>query len=98
MSELSACSWAFGAVMRRREFIKVIAGSAAAWPLAARAQQSAKLPRIGLLGSTTPSVESQRVSGFVQRLGELGWIEGKNIAIEYRWAEVRNARFTEIAA
>jgi len=84
--------------MRRREFTALLGSAALAWPLAARAQQSAKLPRIGLLGSTTSSVERQRVSGFVQRLAELGWIEGKNIAIEYRWAEGRNERFTEIAA
>jgi putative ABC transport system substrate-binding protein len=83
--------------IRRREFIATLGGATAAWPLAAHAQQSAKLPKIGLLGSTTPSIESKRVSGFVQRLSELGWIEGRNIAIEYRWAEGRNERFTEIA-
>jgi putative ABC transport system substrate-binding protein len=76
----------------------MLLGSAAAWPLAARAQQPAKLPTIGLLGSTTPAVESHRVTGFVQRLRELGWIEGRNIGIEYRWAEGRNERFAEIAA
>jgi putative tryptophan/tyrosine transport system substrate-binding protein len=68
--------------------------------LAARGacQQVAKKPIIGLLGSTTPSVENQRVAGFVQRLGELGWIEGRNIVIEYRWAAGRNERYKEIAA
>ena len=84
--------------MRRREFIKIFSGSAVILPLAARGQQVAKKPIIGLLGSTTASVESQRVAGFVQRLGELGWIEGRNIAIEYRWAEGRNERYSEIAA
>ncbi len=84
--------------MNRREFITLIGGAAAAWPLAARAQQPAKLPTIGLLGATTPSVEGQRVTAFVQRLRELGWIEGRNVAIEYRWAEGRTERFAEIAA
>jgi putative tryptophan/tyrosine transport system substrate-binding protein len=84
--------------MKRRQFITLLGGAAAAWPLAARAQQPAKLPTIGLLGSTTPAVESHRVTGFVQRLRELGWIEGRNIGIEYRWAEGRNERFAEIAA
>jgi putative tryptophan/tyrosine transport system substrate-binding protein len=83
--------------MRRREFITLL-GGAAGWPLAARAQQRPGLATIGLLGSTTPAVESQRVAGFVQRLRELGWIEGQNISIEYRWAEGRNERFAEIAA
>jgi putative ABC transport system substrate-binding protein len=81
----------------RRGFITIFAG-AAAWPLAARAQQPAKLPTIGYLGPTTPAVENQRVAAFVQRLRELGWIEGRTIAIEYRWAEGRGERFTEIAA
>jgi putative tryptophan/tyrosine transport system substrate-binding protein len=65
----------------RREFIKLFGGAAAVWPVAVRAQQTRK-PIIGLLGSTTPSVEKQRVAGFAQRLGELGWIEGRNIVIE----------------
>ena len=84
--------------MRRREFITLL-GGAAAWPLAARAQQlTAKLPTIGFLGSATLLVESQRVAAFVQRLRQLGWIENRNVAIEYRWAEGRTERFTEIAA
>jgi putative tryptophan/tyrosine transport system substrate-binding protein len=68
--------------LKRRKFITLLGGAAAAWPLAARAQQPTKLPTIGLLGSTTPAVESHRVTGFVQRLRELGWIEGRNVAIE----------------
>jgi putative ABC transport system substrate-binding protein len=84
--------------MKRREFITLLGGAAAAWPLAARTQQPGKLPTIGLLGSTTLSVESQRVAAFVQRLRELGWTEGRTIAIEDRWAEGRNERFAEIAA
>jgi putative tryptophan/tyrosine transport system substrate-binding protein len=84
--------------MRRREFILAL-GGAAGWPLAARAQQSmAKLPTIGFLGSATLLVESQRVAAFVQRLRQLGWIENRNVAIEYRWAEGRTERFTELAA
>ena len=83
--------------MRRREFITLLGGAAAGWPLAARAQQSGKLPTIGFLGATTASGASQWVIAFVQRLRELGWIEGRTMAIEYRWAEGRNERFTEIA-
>jgi putative tryptophan/tyrosine transport system substrate-binding protein len=81
---------------RRREFITLL-GGAAAWPLAARAQQPGKLPTIGLLGPTTAQVESQRIAAFVQRLRHLGWIENRNVAIEYRWAEGRRERFVEIA-
>src|SRR5262245_44896198 len=72
--------------MRRREFIRFI-GGAATWPLAARAQQSGKLPTIGFLGANTPSIQSLWTAAFVQRLNELGWTEGRNIAIEYRWGE-----------
>src|SRR5215831_17186492 len=81
--------------MQRRYFITLI-GGVAAWPLAARAQQGAKQPTIGFLGTSTPSAWSQLVAAFVQRLGELGWIEGRTIAVEYRWAE--DERFAEIAA
>ena len=82
---------------RRRAFIALLGGAATMWPLSARAQ-TAKLPTIGLWGPTTPSVASQRVAPFVQRLRELGWIEGRTVAIEYRWAEGRNERAAEIAA
>jgi len=85
------------AKMRRRAFISLL-GGAVAWPLAARAQQQAKLPTIGLWGPSTLSAASQRVARFVQRLRELGWIEGRTVAIEYRWAEGRNERAAEIAA
>jgi putative tryptophan/tyrosine transport system substrate-binding protein len=84
-------------MMRRREFITLLGGAVAAWPLAARAQQPGKLPTIGFLGAT-PSAESQRVAAFVQRLRELAWIDGRNLAIEYRWAEGRPERVSEIAA
>jgi len=83
--------------VKRREFIALL-GGAAAWPLAARAQQPAKLPTIGYLGASTPSFDSERVGPFVQRLRELGWIEGRTVAIEYRWSEGRSERYSEIAA
>ena len=82
----------------RREFITLLGGAAAAWPLAARAQQAGKLPTIGFLGSGTPSTQGQWAAAFVQRLRELGWIENRTVAIEYRWAEGRDERFAEIAA
>jgi putative tryptophan/tyrosine transport system substrate-binding protein len=83
--------------MKRREFIAGL-GVAAAWPLAVRAQQAAKLPTIGFLVPGTPASHGKWVAAFVQRLGELGWIEGRTVAIEYRWAEGRSERFAEIAA
>src|SRR5262245_999969 len=84
--------------MKRREVITLLGGVAAARPLAARAQQPGKLPTIGFLGGTTPGTWSRFVAAFVQRLRELGWIEGRTVAIEYRWAEGRGERFAEIAA
>jgi putative tryptophan/tyrosine transport system substrate-binding protein len=84
--------------MRRREFITLIGSAAAGWPLAAHAQQAGKLPTIGFLGAATPSAWSQWVAAFVQRLRELGWIEGRTVAIEFRWAEGRTERYAEIAA
>jgi putative tryptophan/tyrosine transport system substrate-binding protein len=83
--------------VKRREFITLL-GGAAAWPLAAHAQQPAKLPTIGFLGVATASAWSDWVASFVQGLHELGWIEGRTVAIEYRWAGGRSERFTEIAA
>src|SRR6516164_5004461 len=83
--------------MRRRELIALL-GGAAAWPLAARAQQAGRLPIIGVLGGATAAAESQRTAALVQRLRELGWSEGRSVAIEYRWAEGRSARLAEIAA
>ena len=84
--------------MPRREFITLIGGAATAWPIAARAQQPRKLPTIGFLGAATRSSWSEWTAAFVQRLRELGWIEGRTVAIEYRWAEGRNERYAEIAA
>jgi putative tryptophan/tyrosine transport system substrate-binding protein len=82
--------------MRRREFITLLCG-AAAWPLSARAQP-AKLPTIGFLGASTASAWDPWTAAFVQRLRELGWVEGRTVAIEYRWAEGRRERYAEIAA
>src|SRR6516162_3335689 len=84
--------------MRRRQFIALLSGAAATWPLAAHAQQAGRLPTIGFLGPSTPSASAPWVAALVQRLRELGWVEGRTIVIEYRWAEGRTERFTEIAA
>jgi len=84
--------------MRRREFVALLGGAVAAWPLVARAQQPGKLPTIGFLGGGTPTGQRTWVAAFVQRLRELGWIEGRTVTIEYRWGEGRAERFTEIAA
>jgi len=82
--------------MRRREFLGVLGGTAAAWPLAAWAQQRAKLPTIGFLVPGTPASFSRRVAASVQRLRELGWVEGRTVTIEFRWAETQ--RFDEIVS
>jgi putative ABC transport system substrate-binding protein len=85
-------------MIKRREFITLLGGAATMWPLVAEAQQPGKLPTIGYLGATTPSTESQRVAALVQRLREFGWIEGRNLTIEYRYAEGRSERYAELAA
>src|SRR6516225_10046962 len=83
----------------RRKFLATLLGGAAlAWPLAARAQQAGKLPTIGFLVPNTRSAASEWTDAFVQRLRELGWIEGRTVAIEYRWVEGHAERFTKIAA
>ena len=71
--------------MRRRDFLCGLGGTTAAYPLAARAQQAARLPTIGFLGQSTPLFESQRVGAFVGRLRELGRTEGRSVTIEYRF-------------
>jgi len=81
--------------MRRREFITLLGGGAAAWPFAAHAQPS-KRPTVGFLGASTLAAAEQWVAAFSQRLHELGWTEGRTVAIEYRWAEGRNERMAEI--
>jgi putative tryptophan/tyrosine transport system substrate-binding protein len=83
--------------MRRREFITLICGAAVIWPLAARAQQASKVPTIGYLG-VDASGWSSYTAAFEHRLRELGWIEGRTVAIEYRWSEGRPEREGEIAA
>src|SRR5262245_8336924 len=82
--------------MRRREFITLF-GGAAAWPLHARAQQPA-MPVIGFLGGGTAASQRGWAAAFSQRLRELGWIEGRTVAVEYRWGEGRNERYAELAA
>jgi putative tryptophan/tyrosine transport system substrate-binding protein len=83
--------------MNRREFITLLGGAAPAWPYMARAQQPAKPATIGFLGATTASAQRDWTDAFIQRLRELGWIEGRTVTIEYRWAEGRTERFAEIA-
>jgi putative ABC transport system substrate-binding protein len=83
--------------MRRREFLAVLGGAVLAWPLAARGQQPAKLPTIGFMGAYSQTVQQPWTAAFVERLRELGWIEGRTVLIEYRWADGRAERFTEIA-
>src|SRR5262245_65435360 len=84
--------------MKRREFIALLGGSIAAWPLAARAQQPAKLPTIGYLGTAAASAWAPWTAAFVQRLHALGWIDGRTVVIQYRWAEGRTERSDELAA
>jgi putative ABC transport system substrate-binding protein len=84
--------------MRRREFIVLLGGAAAIWPLAAPAQQPAKLPTIGYLGTAAASAWAPWTAAFVQRLHELGWIDGHTVAIQYRWADGRAERSAQMAA
>ena len=90
------CAEPWGLAMRRRDFINAVAGAATVWPLSVRAQQAGKLPTIGFLGAD-PSAFSPWTNAFVARLRELGWIENRTIAIEYRWSEGRTERYAEIA-
>ena len=83
--------------MRRRDFIKVIAGSAAAWPLAAHAQQPA-MPVVGFLSAIPPSNVPKWVDGFRQGLAETGYEEGRNVAVEYRWSDSDYDRLPALAA
>ena len=90
--------WSAGAYMRRRDFIAGLGGAAVVGPRGAWAQQAGKLPTIGYLGASTRLILNQRREAFVQGLRELGWVEGRNVIIEYRWAEGRDERYAEIAA
>ena len=83
--------------MRRREFITLLGGTAAAWPLAARAQHRGKVFRIGYLGISSPSLEPHYVEAFRQKLRELGHVDGESIVIEYRWAEGQDSRLPKLA-
>jgi len=84
--------------MRRREFIAIVGGAAAGWPLAALAQQTAKVWRIGMLETISSAQNSPQLDAFRQRLQQLGYVEGQNLLIEYRSAEGRNDRFPSLAA
>src|SRR6266567_8544634 len=87
-----------GTAMRRREFMGLVSGAAVAWPLAAWAQQPAvRLPTIGFIGPSTASADVTRRAAFAKRLGELSWIDGRNLTIEYRWADGLVPRAGEIA-
>ena len=81
----------------RRTFMAALSGAAVAWPVTALAQQAGKLPTVGFLGADG-SAWVQWTAAFVGRLRELGWIEGRTVAIEYRWSESRPERVAEIAA
>jgi putative ABC transport system substrate-binding protein len=83
--------------MRRRKFIALLGGGLAGWSLAARAQQGAKTARIGFLGSTSPSAVEGRLARFRAGLRDLGYVEGENISIDFRWAESNFARLAELA-
>ena len=83
--------------MRRRDVIRGIVGSAAAWPLVVRAQRSA-MPVIGVLATASPEANTDRVRSFREGLEAAGYVEGQNVSIDYRWAEAHSGRLPELAA
>jgi putative tryptophan/tyrosine transport system substrate-binding protein len=83
--------------MQRRDFIKVVAGSAAAWPIAALAQQ-APIPVVGFINAASAQNYTRQLAGFLKGLGESGYVDGRNVAVEYRWAEGQNDRLPAMAA
>ena len=84
--------------MRRRQILRALGGVAGLWSFAAHSQQLTKLPTVGFLGSSTSTAWRPWLAAFVQRLRDLGWIEGRTVAIEVRWAEGQSENFAEIAA
>ncbi len=84
--------------MDRRAFISTLAGGLLTAPLAAEAQQTGKVPRVGFLGNSSPELDSEWVTAFRRGLREIGYVEGQNIVIEYRWAEGKRERFADLAA
>jgi hypothetical protein len=80
----------------RRNFITLLGGAAVGWPFAARAQQAGKIPRVGFMGNSTAALEANLVEPFLDGLRELGYQEGRNIIIEYRWAEGKYEGFPRL--
>src|SRR4051812_46884358 len=91
-----SCRYLSGRGMNRRDFITLL--GAATWPFAAAAQQTNKMPTVGYLGAGSQAGWNTWTTAFVQRMRELGWIDGRTVSIEYRWAEGRGERFAEISA
>ena len=87
-----------GAALQRRDFITLLGAAAVSWPVTGRAEQPVKLATMGYMGPNTPCVDGDPLPAFVKRLSKLGWIEGRTVAIEYRWAEGRSEHLAEIAA
>jgi len=84
--------------LKRREFVTLLGGAAATWPLTVHSQQASKIPRIGFLGAASPSTFASRLEGIRMGLRDFGYVEGRNITIDYRWAEGRYERLPELAA